>query len=517
MGVLTKPALLTREEMVGMGTRRQFIQTTAALGTVAVVGRACKTAEAKPLETPLPIPELRDARTNNNAINLTAAEGRHTFAENRVAKTYGFSAPYLGPVLMLHSGDEVKLAVENKLDHATTAHWHGVLVPAEVDGGPHLAIAPGETWRPTLKIDQPETTAWYHAHPHGDSGRQVYLGLAGMIIINDGSSQKLGLPRTYGIDDLPIILQDKSFDADGELFYSSTGPMRMAGMRGDTLIVNGVVAPVAKVPPGVVRLRVLNAANGRNFGISFDDGRVFHVIASDGGYVPAPVALRDLKVAPGERFEILVDFSDGMSAQLTTAADQVLMNDMGPGMTGEMTDSKAGALMRFDVDASLTAAVKTLPSALVPLAPPELARVVARRQISLDMGPAMMAAMRGGRRGMGGMGMGMGPPVGINGQVFDMARIDFQPQLGSTEIWEVSPSMMAHPFHVHGVIFRVLSVDGKPPAAHLAGGKDTILLDAPAELLMHFTQPATNETPFMFHCHILEHEDAGMMGQYAIV
>ena len=129
----------------------------------------------------------------------------------------------------------------------------------------------------------------------------------------------------------------------------------------------------------------------------------------------------------------------------------------------------------------------------------------------------MMAAMRGGRRGMGGMGMGMGPPVGINGQVFDMARIDFQPQLGSTEIWEVSPSMMAHPFHVHGVIFRVLSVDGKPPAAHLAGGKDTILLDAPAELLMHFTRPATNETPFMFHCHILEHEDAGMMGQYATV
>jgi blue copper oxidase len=154
---------------------------------------------------------------------------------------------------MLHSGEEVSFAVENRLDRDTTAHWHGVLAPAEVDGGPHIIIKPGETWRPTLKIDQPEATAWYHAHPHRDSGRQVYMGLAGMVIIKDGTSERLGLPRTYGVDDLPIILQDRSFDANGALRYSPFGPMRMAGMRGDTLIVNGVVAPVAKVPPGITR------------------------------------------------------------------------------------------------------------------------------------------------------------------------------------------------------------------------------------------------------------------------
>ena len=108
----------------------------------------------------------------------------------------------------------------------------------------------------------------------------------------------------------------------------------------------------------------------------------------------------------------------------------------------------------------------------------------------------------------------MGPPMGINGQVYDMGRIDFAPRLGDTEIWEVTPNMMAHPFHVHGVIFNVLSIGGKAPASHLAGGKDTILLSEPAELLMTFTQPATSDFPFMFHCHILEHEDGGMMGQY---
>ena len=113
------------------------------------------------------------------------------------------------------------------------------------------------------------------------------------------------------------------------------------------------------------------------------------------------------------------------------------------------------------------------------------------------------------------MGGGAGPPLGINGRVYDMQRIDFDPKLGTTEIWEVTPNMMAHPFHVHGVTFRVLSIGGKPPAPHLAGRKDTILLDAPGQLLMTFTQVATRNTPFMFHCHILEHEDGGMMGQYA--
>lgn len=503
-----------------MQTRRVVIQKAGAAAAAAFIGRGCSGAEAQPSGSPLPIPELRNARTSGDRIELVAAAGRHAFAGNQTIRTYGFSAPYLGPVLMLHSGDEVELSVENRLTDDTTAHWHGVLVPAEVDGGPHLVIGSGETWRPRLAINQPETTAWYHAHPHGDSGRQVYMGLAGMIIIKDGTSERLGLPCAYGVDDLPIILQDKRFDPSGELWYSADGPMRMAGMRGDTLIVNGVVSPVARVPAGIVRLRILNAANARNFDISFGDGRGFHVIASDGGYLPAPLEMTSIKVSPGERFELLVDFSDGKSATLSTAADRLSMSGMGRGMMGGAMDAVAGELMRFDVDASLPPKAGSIPGALVPLDPPAISGDLPRRRVSLDMGPSMMGrgAMRGQGGGPGRMGgMGMGPPVGVNGRVFDMNRIDFEPRLGSTEIWEVIPNMMAHPFHMHGVIFRVLSIGGKPPPAHLAGGKDTVLLDAPAELLVEFTQPATRRTPFMFHCHILEHEDAGMMGQYATV
>jgi len=490
-----------------MLTRRRFLE--GGVGTAAVLGGCA--AQGQNAGSPLPLPELVDARAQNGAIKLIAAEGRHAFLPGRPTRTYGFSAPYLGPVVRVHKGDDVEFTVENRLDRDTTAHWHGVLVPAAVDGGPHLLIKPGEAWRPVLRIDQPETTAWYHPHPHGDTGRQVYMGLAGLMIIEDGTGERLGLPRSYGIDDLPIILQDRQIDRDGSLLYNTGGPTRMVGMRGDTLLVNGAISPVAKVPRGLVRLRLLNAANARNFDLRFADGRTFHVIASDGGYLQAPIGMTSLVIAPSERFEVLVDFSSGKAGVLETAPDDNTMRGMGGGMMGGMTESAGGQLLRFEPHPTSVAAARAIPETLIPLAAVDPGRAVRRRRVSLDMG-----MMRG--RGPGGgmrMGGGMGPPLGINGQAFDMGRIDFAPKLGDTEIWEVTPNMMAHPFHVHGVIFRVLSIGGKAPASHLAGGKDTILLDAPAELLMTFTQPARRDFPFMFHCHILEHEDGGMMGQYA--
>lgn len=492
-----------------MVMRRQFLAGSAA-AAAALVDPVSAFAQAPRFETFLPIPELRDARAQNGLIQLVAAEGRHAFVPGSPAKTYGFSAPYLGPVLRLRKGDDVQITVENKLDRDTTAHWHGVLVPAAVDGGPHVVIRPGSTWRPVFRIDQPETTAWYHAHPHSDTGRQVYMGLCGLVIIEDGTGERLGLPRNYGVDDLPIILQDRQLDRHGDLIYAAAGPSRMMGMRGDTFIVNGAIAPVARVPRGLVRLRLLNGANARNFDVRFDDGRAFHVIASDGGYLPAPVALKSLTIAPSERFEILVDFSNGEAVLFETAADDRTMQGMGGGMMrgmgGDMLGSGAGTLMRFETDSSMAVASRAVPRALVDLAASDPGRAMGHRRISLDMGPNMMRGMAGGR--------GMGPSLGINGRAYDMQRIDFDPKLGTTEIWEVTPNMMAHPFHIHGVFFRVLSIGGKPPAPHLAGNKDTILLDAPGQLLMTFTQLATRDSPFMFHCHILEHEDGGMMGQY---
>jgi blue copper oxidase len=498
-------------EDVDMLTRRAFLSTSAGVVAAVALNHRWALARVPPFETPLPIPELIDARNMGGALTLTAARGRHAFLAGKPTDTYGFSAPYLGPVLRLRRGEEVEITVENKLDMPTSSHWHGLLVPAAVDGGPHRPINPGDVWRPVLKIDQPETTAWFHAHPHLDTGRQVYMGLVGMIIVEDGTGERLDLPRNYGVDDFPIILQDRQLDNNGALVYNASGPSRMMGMRGDTLTANGAITPFVNVPPGLVRLRILNAANARNFDLRFADGRSFQIIASDGGYLSAPVAMTALTISPGERFEILVDFADGKPVVLETSADNRLM--MGGGMMGMMDVSPAGSIMRFDVHPSKAASVTLTPKALVALTEPDPGKAVQRRRFTLDMGPGMM-----GRGGMGGgMGMGASASFGINGRPFAMDRIDAEPKLGTSEIWEVVPSMMAHPFHVHGVIFRVLSLAGKTPPAHLAGGKDTILLDGPAELLLNFTQPATPDSPFMFHCHILAHEDGGLMAQYRTV
>jgi FtsP/CotA-like multicopper oxidase with cupredoxin domain len=404
-------------------------------------------------------------------------------------------------VLRLRRGDEVEVTVENRLDVDTTVHWHGLLVPGDVDGGPRQVIKPDGTWRPRLKIDQPASTLWYHPHLHHDTARQVYMGLAGLIIVDDGSDAKLGLPRTYGIDDLPIILQDRSFGPDGSLLYDLDPLTIQYGLRGTTVIANGVVAPFAKVPNGLVRLRILNAANAQNFDLRFGDRRRFYVIASDAGFLAAPVAMQQLRISPAERFEIIVDFSNGKPVILETGPDKAM------GIFGAVSEDATAdfvPIMRFEPTAR-AAATKQIPISLIEPATADANRAIRHREFILDSG------ICGGQRPTE---MGTLPGLCINGKTHDMARIDVETALGTMEVWKILSRGMAHPFHLHGALFKVLSLSGAPPPAHLAGWKDVVLVEDEAELLVKFSQPATPEHPFMYHCHILEHEDAGMMGQY---
>jgi blue copper oxidase len=410
-------------------------------------------------------------------------------------------SPVLGPVIRLRCGDEVEMTVENALDIDTPVHSHGLLLPGDVDGGPHQVIKSGSTWRPGLKIDQPASTLWFHPHLHHDTARQVYMGLAGLIIVDDGSDAKLGLPHTYGTDDLPIIVQDRSFDEDGSLLYDLDPLTIQYGSRGNTIIANGVVAPFAKVPGGLVRLRLLNAANAQNFDLRFSDRRPFHVIASDAGFLLAPVALQQLKISPAERFEIIVDFWNRKPVTLETGPDKAM------GIFGAVSEDDAAAfvpIMRFEPTAASTTVKRS---------PPILSSPQQRMPIALSVIGSFFSTA-GFAAGQRPTEMGMLPGMCINGKAHDMARIDIETGLGTTEVWKIISRGMAHPFHVHGASFRVLSLGGAPPPAHLAGWKDVILVEDEAELLVSFSRHATREHPFMYHCHILEHEDAGMMGQY---
>ncbi len=524
-------------------TRRRLLTGGVAAGGLAGAAmiaagwleKAALTQESNAFYTALPIPQMLDARQQSNAIALTAQSGMAEIMPNYPAPAYGYSSPYLGPVVRVHRGDTVAMTIKNALDKATTLHWHGLSVPSELDGGPYGTIDPGQTWQPSLKIDQPASTAWYHPHPHGDTGRQIYMGLAGLLYIEDGSATDLGLPDRYGLDDIPLILQDRIFSDDGEMLYDDSPMAIMHGARGDTLVVNGAIGPVAEVPRAMVRLRLLNAANARNFRLTFDDGRPLIVVASDNGFLASPVAVSELTISPGERYEVLVDFTMGASTTLLTFEDH--NGRFGNGIGQQIKSYAARALdtlipvVRFDMSGDISAAVKRVPDKLSGPGTPVIPDDATRRFFILDSmtalnvpivgGDAMDAMdqsqMAGTMGGKPSSGLAKGMRMGINGKTFDPGRIDVEAKLGSSEIWELRGTEMAHPFHIHGASFRILNLDGADPPSHLAGAKDTVLVNEHAQILVSFNQPASKAKPFMFHCHILEHEDAGMMGQFTAV
>lgn len=490
--------------------RRRFLQySTAAIAAPAFVGRAMARAEAG---RALPIPPLMEVGEGAGNV-LEAVRGRHRFAENFEAETLGWSQDHLGPTLRMRRGQTARLTARNGLENAITAHWHGLHVPGWQDGGPQSLISPGRELEQSLDIDQPAGTFWYHSHPHGRTGDQVYHGLAGMLLIEDHVAASNGLPIEYGVDDIPLIIQDKAFSRSGILKYDDDGMAAMQGFRGDRIAVNGALAPKISVPRGVVRFRLLNASNSRVYVLRLDNNQSFHQIGSDAGLLPAPVQRRQLQLAPAERAEILVDFSNGTDARLMSEDLPVEMMGgmMGDGMMGERSETATGEgafrVLDIEVNRSRVAAVSVMPGELRGAHLPAFDEPVRRRRFELNMmmGMGMMRGMFGGR-----------PKLGINGKTYDMDRIDQQVRLGETEVWEITADMMSHPFHVHGTSFQVLSQNGQSVEFGKVGMKDVVWVENSAEILVRFDKPATKDAPFMYHCHILEHEDSGMMGQFTV-
>lgn len=455
---------------------------------------------------PLPIPPLLDTRVNRS-FALRVQSGTTSFYPGRPSNTLGYNGSYLGPTILVRRGDDVAAAVTNGLTADTTLHWHGLLIPGELDGGPHQIIAPGSTWRPTLQIRQPAATLLYHSHAHGLTAKQVYSGLAGALLVTDEEEEGLGLPSEYGMDDLPLLIQDRQFE-NGRLVIPAGMMVEMLGRRGNTILVNGAVNPLARVPSRMVRLRLVNGSNARIYELSFSDQRSFHWIGTEGGLLEKPVALQTMTLAPGQRAELLVNFTDGKAATLVTGADTNSMAMAGMGGRGRSAGATNAdtptTVLRFEPHPMGQArASGVVPTLLASRVRPDASMAVRHRRLVLNMA-------------MGGMmGAGGGGRLTINGQPFEMKRIDETVKLGSTEIWTVSGEMMRHPFHIHGVHFDVLSRGGKEPDLLDQGPRDTVIVKEPVELLIRFDQPAM-KAPFMYHCHILEHEDNGMMGQFSV-
>lgn len=465
-----------------------LIVAGAWVWTQAQISTAGEVEFTNPLAIPPLAPSEVDAE-GRRVFDLTAAEGRHDLGGGPV-DTWGFNGDYLGPTLRARRGEDVLVNVHNGLDEVTTVHWHGMHLPAAMDGGPHQPVAPGATWSPTWRIDQPAATLWYHPHPHGATEKHVYRGLAGMFIIDDDDTDALDLPAEYGVDDIPVIVQDKRLRADGRL--NERHPVLSdSGLLGDTVVVNGTVAPYLDVTTELVRLRVLNGSTARVYDFGFDDDRRFDLIGTDGGLLTEPHSTTRVLLSPGERAEIVVRMQPGDETVLRSFPPRLGIDHPGGRFVGRDDTLDVLQLRAADrLDAR-----PDVPDRLV-----EVPR--------LDKGEAT------GVRSFQLNG------TSINGRRMDMNRIDAVVEAGSVEIWEVrNADGMPHNFHIHDVQFQVLSMDGAPPPPHLAGWKDTIYLppNVRFELIARFSDYADPDTPYMFHCHLLSHEDGGMMGQFVVV
>ena len=425
-------------------------------------------------------------------------------------QTAGVNGAILGPTLIINNGDVVSMNVENRLLDTTTMHWHGVHLPSPMDGGPHSKIYPNTTWSPTWTAMDRASTMWYHPHLHHKTYKHVMMGVSGLIINRDVDEAALALPRTYGIDDIPLVLQTKvmtsNYQIDSDMMNSAI----------DTLfLANATRNAYFDAPAQVVRFRILNGSPMRVYNLGLSNGNNFWVIGSDGGLLSAPVQNNRLLIAPGERYEILVDLS-GMQGQ------NISILNYGTGIpsstygSGSMMGGGAiqnynnnplnGAdftMLSLNVVSQTSNPISTIPATLVSVNPYSQTNIDENRQFTFTS--------TGGQSG----------PFLINGNTFDMSQVNHVIPLNNKEIWSfTNQTPIAHPFHIHDIQFNILEINGAAPPLHMQGWKDILLIpghQGSAKFIAKFDDFADANVPFMYHCHMLVHEDEGMMGQFTVV
>ena len=416
--------------------------------------------------------------------------------------TGAINGKFWGPTLFINKGDVVHMNVKNGLNDSTTIHWHGMHLPAVMDGGPHQVIPPGTTWQPYWEVKNDAATYWYHPHLHEMTEEQITKGIGGLIIVRDEVESKLALPRTYGVDDIPLVLTDRDFNTSNQFTVVPYG---------DSMMVNGVLRPQYTIPAQVVRLRILNGALERSYNLGFSDGRSFQVITSDGGLLAAPVSLTRYLLHSGERIEILIDCSNDLGKSInlraynSTLAQNVAGGDLFPnGPFANFLARKDFDVLHINVGAKTSNPITAIPSTLrtVSTIPATDAKITR----SLTISDTNIV----GNKGVSFV---------INRKLFNINHNNYNLPLNNTEIWEItSTSNFGHPFHIHDVEFNILSSGGAAPVAAQAGWKDVVFIPARStvKFIAKFDDYADSLHPFMYHCHISLHEDDGMMGQFIV-
>ena len=461
---------------------------------------------------------------SGTSFNLTLKD---TFAQFRTGNptiTGAVNAmKFWGPTLIMRKGDLVSMDVHNTLNDSTTIHWHGMHLPAVMDGGPHQIIPPGTHWQPYWTVKNQAATLWYHPHLHEMTQKHVTKGVGGFIIIRDDEEAALPLPRTYGVDDIPLALTSRRFLTGNQMADS------IIDNYGDYEMVNGVLNAQTSLPKQVVRLRILNGEIQRGYNLGFSDNRTFYVIGNDAGLLNAPVPVTRLALHTGERVEILVNLSNdavGSTIDLKAYNAASELQALTPGqnvfgwpgnegnpsnptgnhgpINGGLLNNTTFNLLHITIAASTNNPITAIPSALINNTYWTNADVTNTRTINVT----------------GGQG---GTAFSLNNQFFNLNTVNQNVNLNAVEKWTiVNNNIFGHAFHLHDVPFKILSRSGgnigTTVRTYEQGWKDVVYIPigGTVSILAKFEDFADPTWPYMYHCHALTHEDEGMMGSFIV-
>lgn len=497
--------------------REEFLKMISAGTGMLTLSPALLTCQSKADEElalpdnafsrPLSFPEEIRA----SEFELVAETARRKLTGGVDSDIYTLNGSLPPPTLRVTRGEILDINFQNRLNEESILHWHGLTVPPEMDGHPKDVVGPGEAYDYHFDVNQRAATHWYHPHPHGRTGSQIYHGLAGFFIIEDEEEQALNLPS--GEHELLLNIQEKQINEQGRAVYSLNMMDRMMGFFGNRLFVNGIHAPYHEVANRFYRLRLLNSSNARILEFSLSDDNPFYVIGSDGGLLERPYEVSSVTLSPAERADLLVDFGryeiddslrleartrNGMGGMMNGMMNnrEGMMNGDGRMMQGSRSSDEVVPIVEFRITEEEQDPFQ-LPEKLTSLSFPDESDADRTRRFNLSM-----EMMQGSS---------------INGRFFKMMRIDEEVRQGALEIWEFhGDRMMPHPMHIHATQFKVLSRSGGRLAPHERGWKDNVLVntDETVRMLVKFDAP---EGMFVFHCHNLEHADNGMMANFQVV
>jgi FtsP/CotA-like multicopper oxidase with cupredoxin domain len=456
---------------------------TGAVAALLVLASQPLTGAAQSADAFTPTYLKNQSKTPHTVeVTITAAPARLEIKPGVVSDVYAYDGRIPGPTLELREGDRVIVHFVNRLPEVSTIHWHGLALPAAMDGSPLHPVEPGTTFDYVFTV-KPGTagTYWYHPHPHHTTGHQVAKGLYGSIVVRAEDDPIASLPEKL------IVLSDNRVLPDGtiDLPELNTPAGRIDfenGREGDVLMVNGRVKPTLSIRSGEVqRWRIINASAARVYRLAIPGHKLIHV-GNDGGLFEKPVERDDILIANSERVEVLVR---GVGKPGDTFAVRNLPYDRYIPQTKPTDWDQPRDLLTVQYTRQTPATPATIPETLRPVVALDTSAATATRVLVLTQGM-------------------------INGRMMDMERVDVNAKLGATEIWQIENLVgMDHPFHLHGYRFQVIDRNGVPEP--FRSWKDTVNVPKheTARFLVHF-----DDFPgkWMFHCHILDHEEHGMMG-----